>query len=55
MKRSGKRSSGRVYTIMVECTDGFENSAMETMTVTVPHYKEKFKDLIEWIKHHKRK
>ncbi len=53
-ERSGKRS-GRVYTIMVECADESGNSAMKTMTVTVPHYKEKFKDLIEWIKHHKRK
>ncbi len=53
-ERSGKRS-GRVYTIMVQCTDGFENSAMETMTVTVPHYKEKFKNLIEWWKQHRRK
>jgi len=53
-ERSGKRS-GRVYTITVQCTDGFENSAMETMTVTVPHYKEKFKDMIKWWKQHRRK
>ncbi len=53
-ERSGKRS-GRVYTITVQCTDAFANNTTKTMTVTVPHYKEKFKDLIEWIKHHKRK
>ena len=53
-ERSGN-GSGRVYTITVQCDDGSENIATKTMTVTVPHYKEKFKDLIEWMKHHKRK
>jgi len=53
-ERSGKHS-GRVYTIMVQCTDGFENNTTKTMTVTVPHYKEKVKDLIEWWKQHRRK
>jgi hypothetical protein len=53
-ERSGKRS-GRVYTITVQCNDGSENITTKTMTVTVPHYKEKFKDLIEWWKQHRRK
>ena len=35
-ERSGS-GSGRVYTIMVGCTDASGNSSTKTTTVTVPH------------------
>jgi hypothetical protein len=37
-ERSG-RGSGRVYTITVQCTDASGNSAIKTVTVTVPRKK----------------
>jgi hypothetical protein len=39
-ERSGG-GSGRIYTITVAASDGSDNSASRTVTVTVPHSKKK--------------
>ncbi len=50
-----RKGDGRVYTITVQCNDASGNHAIESVNVTVPHHKWKFKHMIKWKKHHRLK